>query len=160
MDPISFSNSLVPHVYIGLRVEFCKAYSRVRRWQEQVRLLRAEMDYCLRSLEAQAKEWERRAVIPQFTGEHAEGASAYAYEQAAVKRIIANRFRVLWAKYLIGAAEIEIAEAPPDLRMMTGADSDDEPGESEDESEDESDSSEASDNVSEEEQIDDEDMGL
>ncbi|KAE9382803.1 hypothetical protein BT96DRAFT_788740, partial [Gymnopus androsaceus JB14] len=74
---------------------------RVRRWREQVRLLRAEMSYCLGSLESQAKEWESRATIPQFSGKHADGTAAYAHKQAAVRRIIAGRFRVLWARYLI-----------------------------------------------------------
>lgn len=88
----------------GLRVEFCKAYARVRRWREQVRLVRAEMGYCLASLEHRAKTWEQWATVPQFSGEHAEGAIAYAHKQAAVCRIISGNFRVIWARYLIGSS--------------------------------------------------------
>lgn len=136
-------------------MEFCKAYSRVRRWQEQVRLLRAEMNYCLGSLESQAKEWEGRAEIPQFSGEHANGAAAYAHKQAAIRRIIAGHFRVLWAKYLIGQTSFEVAQAPPDLRQTGGEDSDDEPGEP-GESE-ESEESEGSEDESQEDTDDEDD---
>lgn len=76
----------------GLQVEFCKAYSRVRHWREEVQLLRAEMQYSLASLEYWAKWWEQRAVITEFTGSHAEGVAAYAYKQAAVRRIVARSF--------------------------------------------------------------------
>ncbi|KAE9391441.1 hypothetical protein BT96DRAFT_1001297 [Gymnopus androsaceus JB14] len=119
----------------GLRVEFCKAYARVRRWREQVQLLRAEMSYCLGSLESQAREWEKRATIPEFSGEHSEGVSVYAHKQAAVRRIIAGQFRVLWARFLAGASDVQIGLAPPDNRMINVDDSDEELGESDVESE-------------------------
>jgi len=99
-----FCKIFVTSGFLGLRVEFCKAYARVRRWREQVRLVRAEMSYCLGSLEHRAKEWERWTVVPQFSGEHAEGATAYAHKQAAVCRIVADNFRVLWACYLVGSS--------------------------------------------------------
>lgn len=89
---------------IGLRVEYCKAYARVRRWREQVELVRAEMQYCLGSLEYQVRWWKERAVIPAFADEHAEGAAAYAHKQAAVRALIAQRFRIQWARHLIGVA--------------------------------------------------------
>ncbi|KAJ3749798.1 hypothetical protein EV360DRAFT_56774, partial [Lentinula raphanica] len=87
-------------LYNGLRVEFCKAYSRVRRWKEEIQLLQEEMRRCLASLEYQAKQWESLTNIPQFDSLHAEGAAAYGHKQAAVKRRIADRFRGLWASYL------------------------------------------------------------
>ncbi|KAJ3821460.1 hypothetical protein F5880DRAFT_1614672 [Lentinula raphanica] len=87
-------------LYAGLRVEFCKAYSRVRRWKEEIQLLQEEMRRCLVSLEHQAKQWEALSLVPQFNSLHAEGASAYGHKQAAVKRKIADRFRGLWASYL------------------------------------------------------------
>ncbi|THU81526.1 hypothetical protein K435DRAFT_809014 [Dendrothele bispora CBS 962.96] len=52
---------------------------------------------CLVTLEWQAKSWEQRADIDTFEGERLEGAKAYAFEQAAVRRKIASRFASLWS---------------------------------------------------------------
>lgn len=93
------------------------------------------MGYTLASLEYWAKWWEQRAEIPEFSCAHAEGVAAYAHKQAAVRRILAGNFRILWARYLIGVTETEIAAAPPDVRKNSEEDSDDEPGESDEEEE-------------------------
>ncbi|KAK7436279.1 hypothetical protein VKT23_019243 [Stygiomarasmius scandens] len=55
------------------------------------------MRRCLESLEWQARHWERRAEIDTFEGERKEGAAAYAYQQAEVRRRIAARFEEEWA---------------------------------------------------------------
>ncbi|KAE9398409.1 hypothetical protein BT96DRAFT_822023, partial [Gymnopus androsaceus JB14] len=68
-------------------VEWCKAYSRSRRWGEEVELLTEEMRRCLVTLEFNAKEWEART---EYTGAlaadkgtaHTEGVRAYALSQA------------------------------------------------------------------------------
>ncbi|KAF9045858.1 hypothetical protein BDP27DRAFT_1243808 [Rhodocollybia butyracea] len=72
----------------GLHVEYCQSYSQLHHWREEIRLLRVEMACCLLTLEHQANWWESCAVIPQFQGEHAAGAAAYAHKQAAVRQLI------------------------------------------------------------------------
>lgn len=120
-------------------MEYCKAYSRTRRWKEQVQLLHAEMQYCLVSLEHEAKEWESRAVVAEFSGDHAEGAQAYGLKQARVRRLIANQFRVQWAKHLTGMATVEPAPLPATGPFVSSDDydndSDEELGESDAEQE-------------------------
>ncbi|THU78441.1 hypothetical protein K435DRAFT_586583, partial [Dendrothele bispora CBS 962.96] len=69
---------------------------RVKRWREEVLLLQEEMRRCLVTLEWQACQWVERARIDTFEGERLEGASAYAHEQAAIRRSIAARFQKLW----------------------------------------------------------------
>ncbi|THU82587.1 hypothetical protein K435DRAFT_631478, partial [Dendrothele bispora CBS 962.96] len=69
---------------------------RVNQWKEEILLLQEEMRRCLVTLEWQAKSWEQRADIDTFEGERLEGAKAYAFEQAAVRRKIASRFASLW----------------------------------------------------------------
>ncbi|KAF7324231.1 CxC2 domain-containing protein [Mycena sanguinolenta] len=91
-------------IYEGVKVEWCKAYARVKRWREEVLLLQEEMVRCLRTLEWQAKVWDGRAAPEHYNGniaygpEHLEGARAYAARQAAVRRMLAARFRRLWWK--------------------------------------------------------------
>ncbi|KAK7450187.1 hypothetical protein VKT23_013070 [Stygiomarasmius scandens] len=83
-------------LYDGLRVEWCKTYARVKRWREEILLLQEEMRRCLVTLEWQAEQWEQRANIDTFEGERLEGSSAYAFEQAAIRRQIAERFERIW----------------------------------------------------------------
>ncbi|KAF7343820.1 CxC2 domain-containing protein [Mycena sanguinolenta] len=86
----------------GVRVEWCKAYARVKRWREEVLLLQEEMARCLRTLEWQAAVWDKRATEEHYRGKleysavYMEGARAYAARQAAVRRTLAARFRRLW----------------------------------------------------------------
>ncbi|KAJ7796028.1 hypothetical protein B0H14DRAFT_2391100 [Mycena olivaceomarginata] len=89
-------------IYEGVRVEWCKAYARVKRWQEEVLLLQEEMVRCLRTLEWQASIWDARAASEHYTGSrvfsslHLQGAMAFAARQAAVRRKLATRFRRMW----------------------------------------------------------------
>ncbi|KAF7337265.1 hypothetical protein MSAN_02279000 [Mycena sanguinolenta] len=91
-------------MYEGVKVEWCKAYARVKRWREEVLLLQEEMVRCLRTLEWQAKIWDGRAATEHYNSKvayapaHLEGARAYAARQAAVRRTLAARFRWLWWK--------------------------------------------------------------
>ncbi|THU91454.1 hypothetical protein K435DRAFT_820836 [Dendrothele bispora CBS 962.96] len=68
-----------------IRVEWCKAYSRAKRWEEEVILVKEEMRRCLVTLEYNAVQWDGR-----------QGVRAYAYSQAAVYRDLASVFRRLW----------------------------------------------------------------
>ncbi|KAJ7707270.1 hypothetical protein B0H14DRAFT_2646846 [Mycena olivaceomarginata] len=89
-------------MHAAIRVEWCKAYARVKRWQEEVLLLQEEMRRCLRTLEWQAAVWDGRAAATHYSGKrafsptHMEGAMALAARQAALRRRLANRFRKLW----------------------------------------------------------------
>lgn len=73
-------------LFEGLRIEWCKAYARVRRRREEVELLNQEQRRCLVTLDWQAQQWEEQATMHWFEGAHAERVAAYAYQQAAVKR--------------------------------------------------------------------------
>ncbi|KAJ7306264.1 hypothetical protein DFH08DRAFT_824713 [Mycena albidolilacea] len=89
-------------LYEGVRVEWCKAYARVKRWQEEVLLLQEEMARCLRSLEWQATVWDGRAAEPHYSGKrtyspmHRDGAMVFAARQAALRRALTARFRRMW----------------------------------------------------------------
>lgn len=93
----------------ALQIEWCKAWARVRRWDEEVRLVQEEVRRAGVTLEHRAREWEERArSVPvgtdewedwrqgsgEWTLERAEGAVAYALKQAAMMRDVANRITV------------------------------------------------------------------
>ncbi|KAF7366117.1 CxC2 domain-containing protein [Mycena venus] len=86
----------------GLRVEWCKAYTRVKQWREELLLLQEEMARCLRTLEWQACMWDVRATPAHYSDKlvyellHREGAMALAARQAALRCKLANRFRRAW----------------------------------------------------------------
>ncbi|KAJ7729882.1 hypothetical protein B0H14DRAFT_3518187 [Mycena olivaceomarginata] len=86
----------------GVRVEWCKAYARVKCWREEVLLLQEEMNRCLRTLEWQAGVWDQRATREHYCGRivyaeaHLQGAMALAARQAAMRRKLASRFHQLW----------------------------------------------------------------
>jgi hypothetical protein len=69
----------------------------VKRWREEILSLQEEIRRCPVSLEWHAKNWESKAEIDTFEAERWEGSSAYAHEQAAVRRKIKNRFLDLWS---------------------------------------------------------------
>ncbi|KAF7343572.1 CxC2 domain-containing protein [Mycena sanguinolenta] len=85
-----------------VKVEWCKAYARVKRWREEVLLLQEEMARCLLTLEWQAKAWDQRAKASYYCGKivycesHLEGAMAFAARQAAVRRKLESGFCRLW----------------------------------------------------------------
>ncbi|THU86082.1 hypothetical protein K435DRAFT_684412, partial [Dendrothele bispora CBS 962.96] len=83
----------------SIRVEFCKAYARCRRWTEEVLLLREEMRRSLVSLEWKAQWWEARCKTPAEDKTHAEGVAAYAHSQAAIMRALRARFMLVWEGY-------------------------------------------------------------
>ncbi|KAK7016228.1 hypothetical protein VNI00_018947 [Paramarasmius palmivorus] len=97
----------------GLQVEYCKAYARVRRWREEVLLLQEEMRRCLKTLSWQEEWWRKRADIPAFVGAHRDSCSAYAHQQATIKRHIAHRFSTHWSKPKISIARGFVPTIPP-----------------------------------------------
>ncbi|KAF7343557.1 CxC2 domain-containing protein [Mycena sanguinolenta] len=93
---------LQKEIHAAVKVEWCKAYARVKRWREEFLLLQEEMVRCLRTLEWQAGVWDQRATAAHYTGKkvygalHLQGAMAFAARQAAVRRTLATRFSRLW----------------------------------------------------------------
>ncbi|KAJ7862664.1 hypothetical protein B0H14DRAFT_3444602 [Mycena olivaceomarginata] len=91
-------------MHAGVRVEWSKAYARMKRWREEERLLQGEMVRCLLTLEWQAVQWDQRATPSHYMGQivysatHAQGAMALAARAAAVRQKLASRFRHLWCK--------------------------------------------------------------
>ncbi|KAJ7695539.1 hypothetical protein B0H14DRAFT_3530148 [Mycena olivaceomarginata] len=118
----------------GVRVEWSKAYARVKRWREEERLLQEEMARCLLTLEWQAAEWDQRTTPEHYSGQiaygapHMQGAMAFAARQAAVRRQLATRFRRSWWRLSdrVGGGE------PPASSESSGVDERDGPSGGED----------------------------
>ncbi|KAJ7782921.1 hypothetical protein B0H16DRAFT_1709750 [Mycena metata] len=89
----------------ALRIEWCKAYARVWRWREELRLLEEEARRLLISLEFEAKQWEERVRMVRvglIPFDEAEGAIAYGVKQAAMFRRIAERVPVTMTEVRLG----------------------------------------------------------
>ncbi|KAF8139162.1 hypothetical protein K438DRAFT_1996294 [Mycena galopus ATCC 62051] len=103
-------------MHAGVKVEWCKAYARVKRWREEVLLLQEEMARCLLLLEWQAAIWDKRATPDHYTSKivyraaHLAGATAFAARQASLRRKLANRFRRSWWTL---SSRISGADVPP-----------------------------------------------
>ncbi|KAJ7020502.1 hypothetical protein C8F04DRAFT_1274966 [Mycena alexandri] len=83
----------------ALRVEWCKAFARTRRWGEEVRLLEEEYRRVGVSLEYEASKWDARAAaVPKeaLDSQEAEGAVAYALRQAEMYRDLRVRGDKVW----------------------------------------------------------------
>ncbi|KAJ7429706.1 hypothetical protein B0H11DRAFT_2166764 [Mycena galericulata] len=101
----------------ALRIEWSKAYARVRRWNEEVTLLEVEYLRVLVSFEFEALRWDRRAravpigVIPW---EEAVGAVAFARKQAAMFRDLKRRGEETWTAPPLarGKKKVRAASAP------------------------------------------------
>ncbi|TRM55168.1 hypothetical protein BD626DRAFT_579315 [Schizophyllum amplum] len=91
-------------VYHGMRIEYCKAFSRVRRWREE------------------AAQWDLRAASDERAGDIGEGARAYAKEKASSYRALAASFEELWHG-LQGRASLSSSEVDA-LRQAMDADAD------------------------------------
>ncbi|KAJ6514372.1 hypothetical protein C8R47DRAFT_1206735 [Mycena vitilis] len=81
----------------GLRVEWCKAWARTRRWTEEVCLLREEMRRVPISLRCKAEWWMAQRSPTGFEDAQLEGAAAYATKQATLYTDLADEFERLWA---------------------------------------------------------------
>ncbi|KAJ7715348.1 hypothetical protein B0H16DRAFT_1339955, partial [Mycena metata] len=89
----------------ALRIEWSKAYARVRRWREEVRLLEEEARRLPISLEFEAKQWEdmvKEVQVGLIPYEEAAGAIAYGLKQAAIYREIAARVPVTMTELRVG----------------------------------------------------------
>ncbi|KAJ7677407.1 hypothetical protein B0H14DRAFT_3536655 [Mycena olivaceomarginata] len=92
----------------ALRIKWCKAYARSRRWEEEVRLVEEEVHCIGVALEYRACEWEacaRGGVLAPWSYERAEGAVAYGLKQAAMYRDIARRVTVSMTEVIRGRGQ-------------------------------------------------------
>ncbi|KAJ7808072.1 hypothetical protein B0H14DRAFT_2380861, partial [Mycena olivaceomarginata] len=119
--------SYLAYGYSGLRVEWCKAWARTRRWTEEILLLREEMHHVPISLRHKAEWWRARRTPTGFKGAHAEGAAAYAMRQAELYSNLAEQFETLWAP----VRDLEVVEG----EEIVQAGAADPPPDSEDEDE-------------------------
>ncbi|KAJ7059357.1 hypothetical protein C8F01DRAFT_1255058 [Mycena amicta] len=74
-------------IIAAVRIEWCKAWARVRRWQEEVRILEEEVRRLPISLQYEQNLWKSRAqAVPvgSIDEEEAEGMVAYSLKQAAM----------------------------------------------------------------------------
>ncbi|KAJ7075033.1 hypothetical protein B0H15DRAFT_747204, partial [Mycena belliarum] len=89
----------------ALRVEWCKAFSRSRRWREELVTVEEEMGRTLAFGEYAERLWMTRSTArttmlgtsDEISPEVAEGARAYALEQADRERRTNTKLRVEWA---------------------------------------------------------------
>ncbi|KAJ7825921.1 hypothetical protein B0H14DRAFT_3725728 [Mycena olivaceomarginata] len=88
----------------GMRVEWSKAYARMKCWREEEHLLQEEMVRCLITLKWQAIQWDQCTMPTHYMGQivysatHVQGTMALAARQAAGRRKLASRFCCLWCK--------------------------------------------------------------
>ncbi|KAK0439646.1 hypothetical protein EV421DRAFT_1737806 [Armillaria borealis] len=88
-----------------VHVEWLKSRARVHRWHEEFRMVNAEMECTLISLEHCVREWEGirdtgNSLVGEMEEDAAlrEGRRAYAESQAATYRALAASFKSQWAR--------------------------------------------------------------
>ncbi|KAF7288148.1 CxC2 domain-containing protein [Mycena chlorophos] len=82
----------------AIRIEWCKAWARVRRWDEEVLMLTDEMRRVAVTHEEWACRWDERAKsvpVGSVPEQEAEGMLAYALKQAAMHRRLAVHARTI-----------------------------------------------------------------
>jgi hypothetical protein len=86
-------------------VEWCKAFSRTKRFEEEVRLGKEEMRRTLAYGETARREWERLAgeELLGASAELAEGQRVYAAEHAATERAGCADLEARWCGILAQA---------------------------------------------------------
>ncbi|KAF7331973.1 CxC2 domain-containing protein [Mycena kentingensis (nom. inval.)] len=155
----------------GLRMEWAKAYARVKRWREEVRILTEEWRRLPLSFAHEREQWiARKDAGADFASdpEIAEGMAAYAMKQASMYDqliVRAERTRTeQWAGrghrrgrnpqevHAMEGVEGEVEETIPPTVAFVEADEEDE-----DESDDEDDSDEDDDELASDEELDSDD---
>ncbi|KAJ3007171.1 hypothetical protein NUW54_g3646 [Trametes sanguinea] len=69
----------------SLRIEWCKARARARRWTEECALLKEEMRRVIAYHEWSSNAWLLKIARPSATPDYAEGMGAYARRQADIR---------------------------------------------------------------------------
>ncbi|KAI0054994.1 hypothetical protein BV25DRAFT_1922198 [Artomyces pyxidatus] len=93
-----------PVVHAAVRTEWAKSRARAKRWNEEVRLARMEMQRVLLTFHGMANAW--RGAITSFstaTPEHLDGLNAYAAEHAALYQHLGHAFEVMWKPAVLQA---------------------------------------------------------
>ncbi|KAF7288123.1 CxC2 domain-containing protein [Mycena chlorophos] len=101
----------------AIRIEWCKAFARVRRWEEEVLMLTDETRRVSVSHEGWARVWEEKVKnvpLGSLPVDEAEGMVAYGLKQAAMHRRLAARragrlYSQNWGK---GRRRVRWVEAP------------------------------------------------
>lgn len=109
-SPLHFYDANM-HCFSGVRVEWLKARARAQRWEEEVRLLREEMERVLRTFSFMATWWEGQTGRMDVEMESSYGAQtmvvddtlregllAYAAEQADMYRGLRTSFEGKWVR--------------------------------------------------------------
>ncbi|KAG1858005.1 hypothetical protein DFJ58DRAFT_876969, partial [Suillus subalutaceus] len=82
----------------ALRVEWCKTRARHTRWLEEIQLLLVEMRHVLAFFAWEAECWDERGTLRVVDrSEDAEGLTAYAKRQAAVRCALSASFSEMWS---------------------------------------------------------------
>ena len=82
-----------------LRVEWAKSLARVERWEEEVLMLKVEMNRILRFMLDKAKWWQRTALAREHDTpiDVLAGVIAYARKQAYIREELGRKFAGEWA---------------------------------------------------------------
>ena len=84
---------------VALRVEWCRAQERAKRYEEEVELIAEEMQRTLATFKWIAKEWDAFTVSPPLGADDAttvEGIAAFAHKRAHIQREIVAVFLNDW----------------------------------------------------------------
>lgn len=103
--------------FSALRVEWCKAYAWLRRWNEDVVIVDEEMKRTIEFGEWMALEWEQRATArtANMTPALAEGLRVYALEHVEREQWMCLKLTAQWAG-LREKARVYLAGITPDAR--------------------------------------------
>lgn len=119
---------------IALRVEWCKAYARMRRWHEDVVLVEEEMGRTIQYGYWEAGEWLVRSVAREGSVDAVlgEGLKAYALEQVHREAKTCDQLKTRWApwrelgqRYLMRATPASDTLLPAVEEEREGDDEDD-----------------------------------
>ncbi|KAI1784138.1 hypothetical protein LXA43DRAFT_1067045 [Ganoderma leucocontextum] len=93
------------HLHESLRIEWCKSRARALRWREQCKLLQEEMRRVIAFHGRKAEWWEDYVGRNyQEQPEYLEGANAYAYRQAAIRKAMGEHCRDAWRLVFVDVA--------------------------------------------------------
>ena len=119
-----------------MRVEWCKAYVRMRRWHEDTVLTEEDMRRTIEYSFWEAEEWlQRREERTAVTPELAEGLKAYVTEQADREARTAELLRNQWARVRERGRAFLAGETRPNETIIIPEDVDEEEDEDEEDEE-------------------------
>lgn len=129
-------------VNVALRVEWCKAYARMRRWHEDVVLVEEEMRRTIQYGYWEAGEWLDRSEAREKRGNMdpvlQEGLKAYALEQVHREAKTCDKLKDAWGFWRERGRLYLARETPPSTLIVApeetargdeGEDSEDDEGE-------------------------------